>query len=356
MPCRSKATTPSAPPWPRAMPAITGAGWSRSEAEWPTLSNAAERGPYLSAMNNVRAALDWCFGAGGDAGLGVALAAAAAPVFLAMSLLTECQRWSDRAIRALDAATRGGSDEMHLQAALGMALMFMQGGSDAARVALERALAVAKTHGDVPGQLMVLGPLHMFHLRTGAFGTTLDLAKWGAALAGSVEDPAAAALAHFLLGISQHLAGDLGGARAALEAALRHPPGAPWPADLSRLRGPEPVRRHPGAHPVAAGPSDPGGGACAPRRPRRRTDGPSGHAVRRHDLGDHRVPLDRRPGPGGGACGPVHRPRRLPFPRPLSRRGPGPCRGARGPPRRRRGRCRGLQPAWRRCAARATRC
>jgi predicted ATPase/DNA-binding winged helix-turn-helix (wHTH) protein len=194
--------------------------------EWPALSNAAVRGPYLSAMNNVRAALDWCFGPGGDAGLGVALAAAAAPVFLAMSLLTECQRWSERAIGALDAA-RGGSEEMHLQAALGMALMFLQGGSDAARVALERALAIAESRGDALGQLVVLGPLHMFHLRTRAFDIALDLGKRGAALAGSVADPAAAALAHFLLGMSLHLAGDLGGARAALEVALRHQPGGP---------------------------------------------------------------------------------------------------------------------------------
>ncbi|WP_225767592.1 winged helix-turn-helix domain-containing protein [Inquilinus sp. Marseille-Q2685] len=195
--------------------------------EWPTLSNVAERGPHLSAMNNVRAALEWCFGPGGDAGLGIALAAAAAPVFLAMSLLTECRRWSERAILALDATTRGGGEEMHLQAALGMALMVMQGGSGAAHAALQRALAIAETRGDAAGQLMVLGPLHMFHLRSGAFGTALELARRGPALAGAVEDPAAAALAQFLLGISLHLAGDLGGARTALEAALQHPPGPP---------------------------------------------------------------------------------------------------------------------------------
>ncbi|WP_342238197.1 ATP-binding protein [Inquilinus sp. OTU3971] len=216
----------------RAALAVRHAGYYRRWLEqlggdWPALSNAAERGPYLTAMNNVRAALDWCFGQGGDAGLGVALAAAAAPVFLAMSLLTECRRWSERAIGALDATTRGGSEEMHLQAALGMALMFLQGGSDAARAALERALAIAEARGDALGQLVVLGPLHMFHLRIGAFDIALELGKRGAALAGAVEDPAAAALAQFLLGISLHLAGDLGGARAALEAALRHQPGGP---------------------------------------------------------------------------------------------------------------------------------
>src|SRR5262249_6437679 len=144
----------------RAALAARHAGYHRRwleqiKAEWPTLSNAAERGPYLSAMNNVRAALHWCFGPGGDARLGVALAAAAAPAFLAMSLLTECERWSGQAIQALDAGT-SGVEEMHLHAARGMALMLMQGGSDAARVALERAMATAEARGDAPSQLMVL--------------------------------------------------------------------------------------------------------------------------------------------------------------------------------------------------------
>ena len=62
--------------------------------------------PHLAGLDNVRAALDWCFGANGDARIGIGLAAAAAPVFLAMSLLPECHRWSERAIVALDGGPR----------------------------------------------------------------------------------------------------------------------------------------------------------------------------------------------------------------------------------------------------------
>ena len=40
---------------------------------------------------------------------------------------------------ALDDTTRGGPEEMHLQAGLGVSLMFMRGGRDAARVALKEA-------------------------------------------------------------------------------------------------------------------------------------------------------------------------------------------------------------------------
>ena len=70
--------------------------------EWATLSTGTERAPHFAALNNARAALEWCFGESGDVRIGVELAAAAAPVFLAMSLLPECHRWSERALLALD--------------------------------------------------------------------------------------------------------------------------------------------------------------------------------------------------------------------------------------------------------------
>src|SRR6267154_2244540 len=88
-------------------------------------------------IDNVHAALEWCFGGNGNLVVGVGLAAAAAPMFLTMSLRPECYRWSERAIGALDDATRGGAEEMHLQASLGTSSMHIYGQSDTARVALE---------------------------------------------------------------------------------------------------------------------------------------------------------------------------------------------------------------------------
>ena len=192
--------------------------------EWPSLATGEERIPHFAAVNNVRAALEWCFGAHGNADIGVSLAAAAAPVFLAMSLLPECHRWSERAIVGLEDTALGGLDEMHLQAALGVSLMFMRGGRDAARVALERSLAIAEERGDALDQVRLLGPLNMFHLRIGSFTTALQYAKRCSAAAATVEDPVAIALAHSILGISLHLGGDLVGARVELEAALDRGP------------------------------------------------------------------------------------------------------------------------------------
>ncbi|MFD2054080.1 ATP-binding protein [Mesorhizobium calcicola] len=192
--------------------------------EWPTLSSAAQRSLHLAGLANVRAALDWCFGPGGNTEVGIRLAAGAAPVFLSMSLLTECHRWTARAVLALDDATGGGSDEMRLQAALGVSLMYTRGGKDAARVALNRSLAIADRRGDARDQLQILGPLQQFYLRRGEFRAALHHADRCSVIAGTLEDTVSTTLAHSLMGISLHLCGELGRAQTALEAALRYGP------------------------------------------------------------------------------------------------------------------------------------
>jgi len=194
--------------------------------EWPTLSTGAQRAPHFAGLNNVRAALEWCFGVDGNVAIGVGLAAAAAPVFLAMSLLTECHRWSQRAILALGDTTRGGIEEMHLQSGLGMSLMFTRGHTEVARAAFARGLEIAEQRGDLRDQMLLFGPLHMFHFRIGDFRGSLQYAERSAAVARTGEDPAAVALAHCLTGMTLHCMGNLNAARAELEATLRHAPGA----------------------------------------------------------------------------------------------------------------------------------
>jgi predicted ATPase/DNA-binding winged helix-turn-helix (wHTH) protein len=196
--------------------------------EWSRLSTATQRARHWAGLSNVKAALDWCFGANGDAVLGRQLVARAAPILLGMSLLPECHRWTERALETLDADSRGSREEMLLQSALGVSLMFMRGGKDAARHAHLRALAIADDRGNALDQVQVLGPLQMFHLRTGDFRAALACARRCSVLAGALADPAAAAMSHAILGISFHLAGDLARARQELEAALA------WPSDRKR--------------------------------------------------------------------------------------------------------------------------
>jgi hypothetical protein len=215
--------------------------------DWPTFSTGTERAPHFAALNNVRAALEWCFGAKGNIAIGVGLAAAATPVFLAMSLLAECHRWSQRALLALDDTTRDGPEEMHLQAGLGISSMYTMGSSEQSHAALTRGLELAEKLGDPVAQFRLIGQLHSFHRRAGNFDRMLAVAQRGEAVATEMADLIGIRAAQSLLGLSHHLIGNQAKARAHLEAALVPAPAlcgvsssaailyAPWGRD-ARLR------------------------------------------------------------------------------------------------------------------------
>jgi predicted ATPase len=196
----------------------------QTRTEWGTLSTGADWSPHFAALNNVRAALEWCFGADGDPEIAVTLAVAAVSVFLAMSLLTECRRWTEQAIAALNDAARGGIEEMQLQAALGLSLVFGRGGAEAARTSFNRGLAIAEERGDAFNQLKFLALLNGYHLTIGDFKTTLTFAAPASALSQRIANPAAIALARSISGMTLTHTGDLAGARIELEAAVQRVP------------------------------------------------------------------------------------------------------------------------------------
>ncbi len=99
---------------------------------------------YIPDIDNVRTALTWAFAPGGDVKIGVALAAASAPIWLEMSLLTECHGWMGQALDLLDAGDRETRQEMMLQTALGYSLIFTGGMISRARTALMRASELAE--------------------------------------------------------------------------------------------------------------------------------------------------------------------------------------------------------------------
>jgi predicted ATPase/DNA-binding winged helix-turn-helix (wHTH) protein len=188
------------------------------------LSKAEAFALYGELVANVRSALEWCFSQRGDTGVGTTLAAASAPLFLEMSLLTECHGWAVRAITALDETSRGTRREMELQTALGLSLMFTKGNSEEVRTALARGLQIAESLKDLFHQLRLLGGLNVFLNRIGDFRGALLLAQRSEAVAKEMGDPVSMATAVCMLGTSHHFMGNQANAQPLCEVALTLPP------------------------------------------------------------------------------------------------------------------------------------
>jgi predicted ATPase len=77
----------------------------RGEAELETTSTGVWRAAYAPYLDNLRAALEWCFAPGGDLVLGAELVARGVVLFEELSLLPERRAWVERAESCTDATT-----------------------------------------------------------------------------------------------------------------------------------------------------------------------------------------------------------------------------------------------------------
>jgi predicted ATPase len=170
-------------------------------------------------VSNVRAALEWSFSERGDKETGTALAAASAPLFLGLSLLTECRLWMERAIAELD--TRGDRREMELQEALAVSLMYTKGNGEEVQAALRTALSLAQVLELPDHQIRLFAVQHTFLLRMGDIRGAVAVAEQNAAVAKRTADPTAMMLADWMLGAAHHLLGDQKRARRHCETVLK---------------------------------------------------------------------------------------------------------------------------------------
>jgi len=175
---------------------------------------------HTESLGNVRAALNWSLSDAGDLETGVALAAAAAPLLLGMSLLSECRDWTKLAIASLGDGALGSRREMELQTSLAISHMFTRGNSEDVRSAYSRSLELSEALEDTAFESRLLGGLGAFLLRTGEFREALEVNRRGESLARRTSDPAAVGTAESMLGLTLDLTGDIAGAEKHFAAAL----------------------------------------------------------------------------------------------------------------------------------------
>ena len=179
----------------------------------------------LGHLANVRAALEWSFGPQGSDRMAIRLAAAAAQLFLALSLLRECRNWMQTAIDRMGSNT-DSRHETEIRSSLALSLMFTEGNSERVREAFNTALMLAHQREDVAEELRLLSGLSMYFHSSSTIDVagTFELALRAETVAGKTGSPDDTALADSMLGAAYYLRGDQSAAQKHLERALRIAP------------------------------------------------------------------------------------------------------------------------------------
>ncbi len=198
--------------------------FERTEIELQTRPASEWLAAYGRRIYNLRTALDWAFSPGGDASIGVALTAAAVPLWVHLSLMEECRSRVEQALSALTPrADRDPRCEMKLQAALG-ASQVHTGAVTVPEIeaAWTRALEIAESLDDAEYQLRSLLGLWFFQTVSGRHRAALALAQSFCALAAKLSDPNDPLIGERMIGVSQYYLGDHSSARRRLEHMLAH--------------------------------------------------------------------------------------------------------------------------------------
>jgi predicted ATPase/DNA-binding winged helix-turn-helix (wHTH) protein len=159
-------------------------------------------------LGDVRAALEWSFGPRGDAEIATRLAVPATQLLLELSLLSECQFWSERAIALSRSQYPNSRREMEICATLPFALMYTEGNNQRVRTAFSRALDAAVRQQDLGYELRLLSGLFRYSYWTNDINNAIDLAARGKNVALKTQAPDDLALAESMLGAANHLTGN----------------------------------------------------------------------------------------------------------------------------------------------------
>jgi len=185
-----------------------------AEAEAPTRTTGNWLADYAQELGNLRAALDWAFSPGGEPSTGAALAAAALPLWIRLSLLEECCRRARQALAAV--STENPREAMQLQAALGAST------PEASEMvaAFTNVLEIAKRMGDVEYQLRALWGMYFYCNGIGRFRTAQAFALEFHSLSMSGSDRNDQMFGRSMVAIAEHYVGDQERARGQLQQLL----------------------------------------------------------------------------------------------------------------------------------------
>jgi hypothetical protein len=194
---------------------------ARAQVDWRQRPAVEWLEAHRHLLDNVRAALDWAFSAAGDTAIGVALTAAAVPLWFQLSLMSECCERVERAL-STPLPNPDARFEMQLHAALAWSLMQTRGSIEKTRVAWIELLKHSEKLGDIDYQLRALWGLWTGLINNAELREGLTIAERFCDLAVASADPSDPCVGDRMVGYILHLMGEHARARPRIERMLDH--------------------------------------------------------------------------------------------------------------------------------------
>jgi predicted ATPase/DNA-binding winged helix-turn-helix (wHTH) protein len=179
---------------------------------------------YRRRIDDVRSALEWAYSPGGDTGIGAALTAICAPMFLRLSLLDEYRGRVEQALQ--NGAASPASDLLvmrNLNLALGHLLLHMEKDAAQMHAAFGRALQISEQI-DVPARdSSALVGMWLGTVFSGDYPAALALAQRVQRDAADSVDAAGNLVYGRMMALTLHFMGEFAEARRFIESILQHP-------------------------------------------------------------------------------------------------------------------------------------
>jgi predicted ATPase/DNA-binding winged helix-turn-helix (wHTH) protein len=151
------------------------ATFERFEAEWNTVETSVWRRRYTMRIGDLRKALDWCFGTGGDSSLGVDIAISAIRFWNEESFMSEQQFQVDRALRNCVSLENAPRRKAALSTSRAWSMTLARHPIVETDDAWRSALVCAELSGDAGQQLSVMSGWAQFLIYTAQNERALSL-------------------------------------------------------------------------------------------------------------------------------------------------------------------------------------
>lgn len=194
---------------------------AQAETALPVVDPAAWRSLHSRKIDDVRAALDWAFSAGGDPAIGHRLTACAAPLWFHMGLLSESLAAFKRSLDSRQQSVFLPDDvELRLCMAYAHCALVLAGPSAEVDEKLERAAQLAQRSTDLRLKMQGAWTAFIHDIICGNYRDSLEHSERFGELATRAEDAEAGYVYHRLMSLALHSMGEASRARFHVDKAL----------------------------------------------------------------------------------------------------------------------------------------